>query len=148
MHEMQMMDTRMNMNVLLTSTVDKYVGGQKGSNIANYVEFVDFVKNAEGKIEGAIVNDRLQNKQFKIKSKAVVNCAGIHADEIRIKDNPEAKKRIVGARGTHLMFSRGLVPDHTGIIIPKTKDGRLIFIINYLGHAMVGTTDEKCDITY
>lgn len=54
----------------------------------------------------------------------------------------------MGARGTHLMFSQGLIPDHTGIIIPKTKDGRLIFIINYLGHAMVGTTDDRCEITH
>jgi glycerol-3-phosphate dehydrogenase len=57
MHEMQMMDTRMNMAALLTSTVDEYVPGQKGSNIANYVEFVDFIKNSDGKIEGAVLND-------------------------------------------------------------------------------------------
>jgi glycerol-3-phosphate dehydrogenase len=39
------------------------------------------------------------------------------------------------------MFKNGIVPKNHGIIIPKTKDGRLIFIINYLGHSMVGTTD-------
>lgn len=78
----------------------------------------------------------------------MVNCAGIFADELRMKDNPESIKRITGARGTHLMFSQGLLPENSGIIIPKTKDGRLIFIINYLGHAMVGTTDDKCEITH
>lgn len=46
------------------------------------------------------------------------------------------------------MFKKGLVSNQSGIIIPKTKDGRLIFIINYLGHPMVGTTDEKCDVTH
>lgn len=46
------------------------------------------------------------------------------------------------------MFPKELIPENTGIIIPKTKDGRLIFIINYLGHAMVGTTDDKCDVTH
>lgn len=46
------------------------------------------------------------------------------------------------------MFKQGLLPDHTGILIPKTADGRLIFVINYLGHAMVGTTDERCEITH
>lgn len=65
-----------------------------------------------------------------------------------MKDNPEASKRITAARGTHLVFKKGFIPDHTGIIIPKTDDGRLIFIISYLGHAMVGTTDEKCEITH
>jgi glycerol-3-phosphate dehydrogenase len=46
------------------------------------------------------------------------------------------------------MFSKNLLPLNTGIIIPKTKDGKLIYIINYLNHAMVGTTNEKCDITH
>jgi glycerol-3-phosphate dehydrogenase len=34
------------------------------------------------------------------------------------------------------------------VIIPKTKDGRLIFIIDYMGHPMVGTTDHACDVTH
>lgn len=120
----------------------------KGANAANYVEFVDYIKNDKGEIEGAIVRDVLKNKTFPVKSKVVVNCAGVHADELRILDNPLASKRITGARGTHLIFAKGLLPEDSGIIIPKTKDGRLIFIINYLGHAMVGTTDDKCEITH
>ena len=64
--------------------------------------------------------DRLKNKKFTIKSKVVVNCASIHADELRIKDNPKASPRITGARGTHLIFSKGMIPNEKGIIIPKT----------------------------
>lgn len=132
----------------MTSTIDHYVPGMKGTNIANYIEFVDFIKNADGKIVGAVLYDSLKKKEFKVKSKFVVNCTGIHADELRLKDNPEILKRLTGARGTHLMFQKDLLPENSGIIIPKTKDGRLIFIINYLGHAMVGTTDDKCELTH
>ena len=39
------------------------------------------------------------------------------------------------------MFKKGILPEDTGIIIPDIGDGRLLFIINYLGHPMVGTTD-------
>jgi len=46
------------------------------------------------------------------------------------------------------MFKKGMLPDDLGLIIPKTKDGRLLFCINYLGHTMVGTTDEKCEVTH
>lgn len=41
-----------------------------------------------------------------------------------------------------------MLPQDSGIIIPKTKDGRLIFVINYLGQTMAGTTDEKTPITH
>jgi len=46
------------------------------------------------------------------------------------------------------MFKKGFLPLDSGIIIPKTKDGRLIFVINYLGHPMVGTTDVQCEVTH
>lgn len=46
------------------------------------------------------------------------------------------------------MFKKGMLPNDSAILIPKTKDGRLLFIINYLGHPMVGTTDEKCEVTH
>ena len=52
------------------------------------------------------------------------------------------------SRGTHLIFKKGLLKENHGIIIPETKDGRLIFVINYFGHPMVGTTDEFCDKTH
>lgn len=52
----------MNLNAILTSTVNQYVPGMKGANIANYTEFVDYIKNADGKIEGAVLYDSLSKK--------------------------------------------------------------------------------------
>lgn len=73
-----MMDSRMNMNALLTSSVDNYIIGMQGATLANYTEFVDFIKNeSTGKIEGAILFDKLKKKEYRVKSKVVVNCAGI-----------------------------------------------------------------------
>lgn len=34
-----------------------------------------------------------------------------------------------------------------GLIIPKTKDGRVIFLLPWLGNTIAGTTDTKCQIT-
>jgi glycerol-3-phosphate dehydrogenase len=72
----------------------------------------------------------------------------VHADELRLKDQPDLTPRIVPSRGTHLIFKKGLLKDNQGIIIPETTDGRLLFVINYMGHPMVGTTDEFCDATH
>jgi glycerol-3-phosphate dehydrogenase len=148
MNEAQMNDSRMNQHALFTASIDGFIPGMKGANIANYVELVSYVKNADGKIEGAVLYDKIAKKEFKVKGKVVVNCAGVHADELRTKDDPAAFPRIIGAKGTHLMLKQGILPNDSGIIIPKTKDGRLIFVINYLGHTMAGTTDEKTPITH
>jgi glycerol-3-phosphate dehydrogenase len=57
-----------------------------------------------------VLYDKLKNKKFNVKAKVVVNCAGIFADELRLKDDQNAERRITGARGTHVMFSKGLIP--------------------------------------
>jgi glycerol-3-phosphate dehydrogenase len=48
--------------------------------------------------------DNIKKKQFPIKSKVVVNCTGIFADEMRVLDKPDTERRVIGAKGTHLMF--------------------------------------------
>jgi len=62
MYETQMMDSRMNLNALLTASIDKYIPGMKGANLVNYTEFVDFIKDSEGNIVGAVLNDTLKKK--------------------------------------------------------------------------------------
>ena len=58
-----MHDSRMNLNSLLTSTLDDYIPGMKGATIANYVEFKSFMKDEAGKIVGAICVDKLDPTQ-------------------------------------------------------------------------------------
>jgi hypothetical protein len=41
-----MMDGRMNLNALLTASIEGFIPGMKGANLANYVEFRDYIKNA------------------------------------------------------------------------------------------------------
>ena len=145
-----MHDSRMNLNSLFTAAVDDYVPGMKGATLANYVELKSFLKDDNGKIIGGMCVDKQdpEGKEFAVKAKVVVNCGGAHADEIRQMDKPDVQKRIVPSRGTHLIFKKGMLKENHGIIIPETKDGRLIFVINYFGHPMVGTTDEFCERTH
>lgn len=117
MHEAQMIDGRMGLNSLFTSSVDGYCKGMKGTSLVNYMEFKEFLKK-DGKIVGAKIVDKLNGKELIVHAKCVVNCTGVHADEIRLLDNPEETKRVAASRGTHLIFKKGLLPDDTGIIIP------------------------------
>jgi len=59
MAEAQMHDSRMNLNTLFTAAVDEYIPGMKGATLANYVEFLDFTKDENGKINGATCINKL-----------------------------------------------------------------------------------------
>ena len=52
----------MNLHALFTSSIESYIPGMKGANLANYVEFASFVKDAQGKITGAVLIDKISKK--------------------------------------------------------------------------------------
>lgn len=83
MYETQTLDSRQALHSLLTSSIDNYIPGMRGATLANYVEFKDFIKGTNGKVEGAIVFDKIQKKEYKVKCKVVVNCTGVFTDSIR-----------------------------------------------------------------
>jgi len=89
MHETQMIDSRMNLNSLFTAAVDEYVPGMKGITLANYIQLKEFIRDEQGQITGAVLEDTLTNDTFETTCKVAVNCAGIHADTIRNLAEPE-----------------------------------------------------------
>jgi glycerol-3-phosphate dehydrogenase len=144
--EGQMIDTRTLVQTLLTTTIESYNGGFVPANIANYTEVKKIIKK-DGKAVGVEVHDKISNKTFNIYAKAIINCAGPYSDDVRKLDNPHAAQRIVGSNGVHLILkSAPYTPKDIGIFIPKTKDGRVMFVIPYQGKTLSGTTDHNCKI--
>jgi glycerol-3-phosphate dehydrogenase len=56
-------------------------------------------------------------------------------------DDSDAAPMIVPSQGVHLVFRREFLPGDTAIMVPHTRDGRVMFAIPWHGHALVGTTD-------
>jgi glycerol-3-phosphate dehydrogenase len=49
------------------------------------------------------------------------------------------------SQGIHLVFAREFLPGDSAIMVPHTRDGRVMFAIPWLGHTLVGTTDTPID---
>lgn len=99
----------MNINSLLTASIDDFIPGMKGAVLANYTEMRSFTKNDKSQISGAVCYDKVNNKEFTVRAKQVVNCCGVHADVLRQMDDPKKESRIVPSRGTHLIFKKGML---------------------------------------
>ena len=143
----QMNDSRMNIDLLLTSTVDKYVKDNlyKPANILNYAQLVNLTKDEKGNITGGVLLDKTTNKEITIKAKSVINCTGAFADNIRLLDDPHIPKRIIPCEGSHLVMDPALAHHKYGLLVPKTTDGRVLFVLPWQRHALVGTTDQMID---
>ncbi|KAK1932728.1 putative FAD-dependent glycerol-3-phosphate dehydrogenase [Babesia divergens] len=141
-------DSRTNLLMAITSTIDNYVPGQVGATVANHVELVDFLKDSEGKICGATVLDKCTGEKFDIKAKVVVNCSGPFAEKVRQIGNKDGKENMLHSRGTHIIIPAKYAPTHFGMVIPKTTDGRVLFTLPWRGETLVGTTDNKDDLQW
>ncbi len=133
----QFVDTRMNIDIVRTAS--KY-----NATIANYMEVVGFNKEND-KIVAAQVEDKLTGEIFTVRAKAFVNAGGVFIDKIRHLDDEQAEALMEPSSGIHLVLNKSFEPPQSGFLIPKTDDGRVIFVLPWLGQTMVGTTDELVD---
>jgi len=107
----------------------------------NYVKATEFLYE-QNKIVGVIAEDQLSKRQFKIKTKKIVNATGPWVDHLRELDQSKTGKTLHITKGVHLVFSKEVFPLQQAIYFDG-PDGRMIFAIPRQGHTYVGTTDTS-----
>ncbi len=115
---------------------------EKGCEIKNHTEVVEFLYE-DGSVCGVRVRDKIEDRFIEYSSEFVINATGPFADKIRELDNKQAQKIVEVSSGIHIVIDKKFLPNNEGIMIPKTEDGRVLFMLPYLGKTLVGTTDEE-----
>ncbi len=111
-----------------------------GAVAINYVE-ADHIETNGGRVTAIAARDTQTSERFELRAKAFFNATGVWADEVRRRVDGAAAGLITASRGSHIVLPRSFLPSSTGMMIPKTADGRVLFAIPWHGHLMVGTTD-------
>jgi len=114
---------------------------EKGGTAVNYVKVINLIKNDAGKIKGVVAEDQFTKQQFEIKAKVVINATGVFTNDILNMNNPKHGKLVVPSQGIHLVLDRSFLKSDDAIMIPKTSDGRVLFVVPWHDRALVGTTD-------
>lgn len=131
-------DARMNIALALTAA-------QQGACLANHVE-VTALNKYQGKLVGASVKDQLSAESWELKAKVIVNATGPFSDHIRKLDDPHVPTMLSASSGAHIILDKHFSPPETGLLIPETEDGRVLFLLPWLGYTLVGTTDNPAEI--
>ncbi|HEY4896387.1 MAG TPA: glycerol-3-phosphate dehydrogenase/oxidase [Solirubrobacteraceae bacterium] len=97
----------------------------------------------DGHAEGVRARDLESGRDFDVRAANVVNATGVWADELRPQELHEEAElpRIRPSRGTHITIRNADLPLVGGAIVPA-GGGRSIFALPWLGHTLVGTTDN------
>jgi glycerol-3-phosphate dehydrogenase len=131
----------MNLMIALTAA-------QGGAAIANYVGVTGVLKDAGGRARGVAVRDGLTGRAFSVRARGVVNATGCFGDAVRKMDRPDAPPLIQGAAGVHIILPDHFSPASMGLIVPKTRDGRVLFFLPWEGSTICGTTDAPSRRTW
>jgi glycerol-3-phosphate dehydrogenase len=122
----QMDDARLCLDVLRTAA-------RHGARLANYVEALAFEQG------GVCVLDRAGGGELRIRARQVLNATGPWVDAVRRLAGDEGEPCLRPTKGVHLVLAgRGLA---SAILLLHPADGRVFFVIPWLGKMLVGTTD-------
>lgn len=135
-------DSRFNLAIVQTAI-------KKGADILNYAKVIEITHDINtGIANGAIVFDSNTNKTFNIRAKQIINAAGAFSDEVRKMDSQSAVEMMTTACGAHIVLDRKYIGSgENGLLITKTSDKRVLFVLPWQGKTLVGTTDSKCSVT-
>jgi len=113
-----------------------------GAVCANRLDVTGLLER-DGRAHGVQVLDRESGDRFDVRAANVINATGVWADELRPQElHDEAElPRIRPSRGTHITIRHEDLPLIGGAIVPAGS-GRSIFALPWLGHTLVGTTDN------
>ncbi len=114
----------------------------EGAAVLNHVRVVGLVKEG-GRIVGVEARTRFEGTDLRLRARAVVNATGVFADEIRRMDEAGAGSSVRPSQGIHLVLERRFLGGDTAVMIPKTEDGRVLFLIPWKNRVLLGTTDTE-----
>jgi glycerol-3-phosphate dehydrogenase len=137
-HDGQFDDSRLAINLAQTAL-------EQGATVLNYFKVTGLIKDAHDKIAGVAVVDTETGIAYQLKAKAVINATGVFVDDVLKMDTPGCKPLVRPSQGVHLVLDRSFMPGEDAIMIPKTEDGRVLFVVPWHNKLLVGTTDTPID---
>lgn len=133
-HDGQFDDSRLLIDIASTAA-------EHNACLVNYAKVTALAKDSDGFVNGLTFRDEETGASHILGARCVINATGPFCDALRCVDDPASKPMIAPSQGVHLTLPREFLPGDTAIMVPHTRDGRVMFAIPWHGHALVGTTD-------
>ena len=120
----------------------------QGALLVNYCPVTGFIHEA-GQLTGVHARDEETGQTFEVRAGCIVNAAGVWVDQLRMLDGAAAGQNVTPmvapSQGVHLVVDRSFWPTDHALLVPKTRDGRVLFAVPWLGKVILGTTDTPRD---
>mgnify|MGYP000844765523 FL=1 len=116
----------------------------QGALVINHCEVKGLIHNA-GKVVGLTCEDTETREALNLRARCVINATGVWVDGLRQMDGDAlgrpSRPMVAPSQGVHLVVDREFLPGDHALLVPKTRDGRVLFAVPWLGKLILGTTD-------
>ncbi|MEJ8840294.1 glycerol-3-phosphate dehydrogenase/oxidase [Ramlibacter sp. AN1133] len=113
-----------------------------GSLVINYCRVERLLHDGDGRVAGLACTDTETGRRYEVQAACVVNATGVWVDSVRGLDAREpAASTVRPSQGAHIVVDQSFWPNTEALLIPKTRDGRVVFAVPWLGSTLIGTTD-------
>jgi len=114
-------------------------GCAMGGHAVNYSELVSIERDNTGRVRAAVVQDADSRQCCEIKTKVLINAAGVQAEKLH--PCPVKGFHIRPLRGSHLIFPSDVFPLDMAVSFIHPEDARPVFLFPWEGMLVLGTTD-------
>ena len=111
---------------------------REGGVILTYAAATRFLRDERGGVTGALVRDTFSGREVEAHARLTVNATGPWLDLTTAEVRPTRRPLLRLTKGVHLVTPSA---SHHAHVLFAHRDGRLFFVIPWLGYSLVGTTD-------
>lgn len=127
----------------LESAID---AAHAGAIVTTYAKVVSFIKDDNGRVAGAIIEDVAGGGLKEVRAHAVVNATGPWTDRTLAMSKPPTEGTLLRpTKGVHIVVDRDKLPINNALVAFHPEDGRVLFAIPWGGATYIGTTDTDYD---
>jgi glycerol-3-phosphate dehydrogenase len=133
-------DARLAINLAQTAV-------EQGGVLLNYVKVSGLTKDSKNKITGLEAINMETGEHYAIQAKTVINATGVFVDDVLRMDVPAGKPLVRPSQGVHVVLAKSFMKGESALMIPETSDGRVLFVVPWHDHLLMGTTDTLLNDT-
>jgi glycerol-3-phosphate dehydrogenase len=131
-------DARLAITLAMTAT-------DLGGVVINYCHVNGLIKEKD-LVCGVHAWDEIGDRSYQVRGKVVINATGVFVDAVLDMDDTASPAAVMPSQGVHLVVDKKHFPGESALMIPRTKDGRVLFAVPWHDAVVIGTTDTPLNI--
>lgn len=117
---------------------------REGALLLNHCPVTDLLHTRQ-RVAGVRCHDALSGQGFEVTARCVINATGVWSEGWRQRDDAVLGQAtpvaLAPSQGAHLVVDQDFLSGQAALMVPRTRDGRVLFAVPWLGKLILGTTD-------